>query len=429
MKKTILLLFATPFLIVGKIQAQTENDNLTDGQKAYVLGKLCTEVKYNYVFYNDLAFDWDSLCQKALPSLIETNSYNEFVNGLRLITAKLNDGHTSVSGRSANNADWIKPLPFKTKRVGNQVFVTKVLNSELQEIGVKKGTEVIEIDGVNVIEYGDKYIKPYTASSTPQWLNQRPFSEFELTKNTGSKTSKILFKDKDGKTFAYESNRNIKWDVNDPNSIFDFQVLKGNIGVLKINTFMGNNFTDEFDKIYNEIEKTDKLIIDLRDNSGGNSNFANYILCHFSDIPIKQIQWNSRMYIAAHGSWGYPQEWYMQTPYDLTPIKNKIIYSKPIVVLTNAGTFSSSENFCAVFKGMKRGLIIGTTTGGSTGNPIMVDLGYDISALICTKNEVLIDGSKFIGVGIKPDIEVEETTDIFLNNKDVVIEEALLRLQ
>lgn len=428
MKNRFLLFLAAAILFMGETYAQSESDNLTDAQKAFVLGRLCSEVKYNYVFYNDLTFDWDSLCQASLPELLATKSFNEFTYGLKRLTAKLNDGHTTAVGNSPDKTVWIRPLPIKTKRIGNQVFVTSVLSSEFREKGVKPGTEIVEINDMNVIEYGYKYRKPYIASSTHQWSEYRPFNEFELTKGEGNKVLKILFKNKEGKPFICEGDRNNKWDIDDSTPIFDYELFDGNIGLLKVNTFMGNDFVNQFNRIYDEIVKSDKLIIDLRDNTGGNSGYANYMLRHFSNAPIKQSLWSSRMYIAAHGSWNYPQEWYMQTPGEMSPLKDKTIYTKPIVVLTNACTFSSSENFCAVFIGMQRGKIIGTTTGGSTGNPIGVDLGYGVYGQICTKNDVHIDGSKFIGVGIKPDIEVNETTDMFLNNKDVVLEEALRQL-
>lgn len=34
---------------------------------------------------------------------------------------------------------------------------------------------------------------------------------------------------------------------------------------------------------------------------------------------------------------------------------------------------------------MKRGKLIGTTTGGSTGNPLEITLPGDVHAMICTK--------------------------------------------
>lgn len=427
MKNFILLSFCCSLFLSAKPQGETEPDNLSNEEKAYVLAKFCTEVKYNFVFYNELKFDWDSLCQASLPDLMKTKTYNEFIDGLRLLCVKLEDGHTNISGHAPDNRNWIKPLPMTTKRVGNQVFVEDVLSSELKEKGIEKGVEIVDINGMNVLDYANKYIRPFTASSTPQWLDYYPYASFELTKGQASLPIKMLLKNKQGKSFSYESTRNVKWDINS-NQTFDYKVMDNNIGYLKIYTFMGNNFISDFDEIYKQIENTNGLIIDLRDNTGGNSGFADYITRHLSDTPVKMGKWSSRMYIAAHGSWSYPQEWYMQTPYDLNPVQNKNIYKKPVVLLTNAVTFSSSENFCVTFKGMKRGKIIGTATGGSTGNPINIDLGYGVSTRICTKNEWDTEGNKFIGVGIKPDIEVKETGDIYTKGRDVVIEEALRQL-
>lgn len=428
MKRIPLLFFCVSILNVIALKAQDTSKDLTDAQKAYVLSKFCTEVKYNYVFYNDLTFDWDSLCESTLPILLATKSKDEYVRELQRLCTKLKDGHTYIyEQNSENGLEWIRPFPFKTKRIGNRVFVTSVQSSVFQKQGLEIGSEIIQIDGLDVMEYVNRYKRPLKSASTSQWLDYAPYAEFELTKEKGTKVSNILFKNKDGKTFTIESHRNIQWDL-PGNGIFNFTTLKGNVGLLKINTFMGNDFEKEFDTLYSSIKKTDALIIDVRDNMGGISSYADYILSHFSSQPVKKSRWSSRMYIAAHGSWGYPQEWYMEAPYDMTPVKKENIYTKPIVVLVNAVTFSSAENFCVTFRGMRRGKIIGMPTGGSTGNPINLNLGYGIGAVICTKNDWDIDGNKFIGIGIKPDMEVQESADIFLKGKDVVIEEALKQI-
>ncbi len=131
------------------------------------------------------------------------------------------------------------------------------------------------------------------------------------------------------------------------------------------------------------------------------------------------------MYIAAHASWNYPREWYQETPNPIPPVKGKEIYKNPIALLVNATTFSSAENLCVSFRGAKRGLIIGTPTGGSTGNPIFIDLGGGIGCCICTKHELDTDGNEFIGLGIQPDIVIEEDINMLLKNKDRVVEQAL----
>lgn len=428
MKKIFILLCIC--LVAGNplVYGQTENAKLDTSAKAYVLSRFCTEVKYNFAFYNQLKFDWDSLCTASMPALVATSSDEEFLKGMQALCARLHDGHTYIF--AMNNPEtpkeWIRPLPMKTKRIGNRVFVTRVYSSVLQKAGVNTGCEILEIDGENVLEYASRHIQPYLASSTPQWTKYRPFDAFELTKEKGSKKSKILFRDRQGKEFSIESNRNISWDLKNDDSKMSFQILKGNVGLLTIHSFQNSDFDrSQFNQLYPEILKTDALIIDIRDNGGGNSSHADYLISHFCQQPIPQGAWRSPMYIAAHASWNFPPEWYMQTPNPIPPVRGKEIYQKPVVLLVNATTFSSAENLCVTFKGAHRGKIIGTPTGGSTGNPISIDLGFGLGCRICTKYELDAEGNEFIGLGIHPDIVVEEDVNAFLKNRDNVIEKAL----
>lgn len=406
---------------------------MTDGQlntseKAYILSRFCTEVKYNFAFYDRLTFNWDSICVASLPALTSTASDDDFLNGMQALCARLNDGHTYVfpMNNPRNPEDWIRPFPMKTKRIGDRVFVTDVYSSFLQKSGVMPGCEILEIDGKNVLEYADKHIQPYLSSSTPQWTKYRPYAEFELTKDKTSKVSKIVFRDKKGKEFAVESNRHISWDSGNNSTAMSLKTLKGNVGLLKVSSFQDSDFDRSyFDRLYDDILKTDALIIDIRDNSGGNSQHADYLISHFSNQPIPQGDWSSPMYIAAHGSWNYPREWHSQTTQPIPAIQGKEIYLKPVVLLVNATTFSSAENLCVSFRGAERGKIIGSPTGGSTGNPIFIDLGGGVGCCICTKHELDAKGNEFIGIGIRPDIIVEEDADLFSKGKDNVIEKAL----
>lgn len=428
MKKILTLLGACLFAGYMSAYGQAAKTELDASQKAYLLSRFCTEVKYNFAFYNQLDFDWDSLCIASLPDLTATTSDEAFLKGMQALCAKLQDGHTYVFAMNnpQNPADWIRPFPMQTKRIGDSVFVTKVYSSDLQKQGVQPGCEVLKIDGEDVLEYGDRHIRPYLASSTPQWSRYRPYAEFELTKEKGSKVSRILFRDRKGKEFMIESNRNISWDLQKNTPSMSFKTLEGNVGLLTVRSFQDSDFNRVyFDELYQELLKTDALIIDIRDNGGGNSSHADYLVSHLCRQPIPQGAWKSPMYIAAHASWNYPQEWYMQTPGPLSPARQKEIYQKPVVVLVNATTFSSAENFCVTFRGAKRGKIIGTPTGGSTGNPIFIDLGFGLGCCICTKHELDAEGNEFVGIGIQPDIVVEEDSHAFLKGRDNVIEKAL----
>ncbi len=408
---------------------QTEKNGLSAAEKAYILSSFCTEVKYNFAFYDQLDFNWETACADALPALAATSTDDEFLRGMQALCARLHDGHTYIyaTNNPENAADWERPFPLKTKRIGDHVFVTDIYSSMLRDAGVTPGCEIVKIDGNDVFSYANENIKPYLASSTPQWTEYRPFAEFELTKDKGSKESTVVFRNKGGKEFTVTSNRNnIDWDLLQNSAPVRFDVLKGNIGLLTVTSFQNSDFDRSvFDKIYDEILKTDALIIDIRDNGGGNSSHADYLISHFSTTPIPQGSWSSPMYIAAHGSWNYPAEYYMQMPRPIIPARNKEIYKNPVVLIVNATTFSSAENLCVSFRGAKRGQIIGTPTGGSTGNPIQIYLGGGIACGICTKHELDAVGNEFIGIGIQPDIIVNEDADQYRKGEDNIISKAL----
>ena len=274
MKKILTLLGACLFAGYMSAYGQAAETELNASQKAYLLSRFCKEVKYNFAFYNQLDFDWDSLCIASLPDLTATPSDEAFLKGMQALCARLQDGHTYVFAMNnpKNPADWIRPFPMQTKRIGDSVLVTKVYSSDLQKQGVRPGCEVLKIDGEDVLEYGDRHIRPYLASSTPQWSRYRPYAEFELTKEKGSKVSRILFRDRKGKEFMIESNRNISWDLQKNTPSMSFKTLEGNVGLLTVHSFQDSDFNRAyFDELYQELLKTDALIIDIRDNGGGNS--------------------------------------------------------------------------------------------------------------------------------------------------------------
>ena len=156
----------------------------------------------------------------------------------------------------------------------------------------------------------------------------------------------------------------------------------------------------------------------MRDNGGGNSGNADYILRHFSHDSIRTDSWRTPMYMPAFASWGYPLKWYISPSGKMAPFNDRTIYDKPIVLLVNAGTFSAAEDFCSVFRGMKRGLIVGTPTGGSTGNGVRIELIPGKNYVnICSKHDKGADGTEFVGIGIIPDHEVAETYKSFFKDK------------
>lgn len=405
------------------------NNPLTPAQKASIATRFASEVKYNFAGYGNFGQDFDSICRALLPELASTPSDEEFGKAIILLANRLKDGHTSIGW----NADVAMP-PFLQKRIGDRVYVTEVFSDEYRAKGIGRGTEILEIDHMPVIEYGIRNVLPYIPSSTPQWAEAFAFGSNNLTKGKRGTPITITFRNRDGNPFSITDQRDSPWDIIKPNLSVSFDSLPGNIGLLKIPSFRAYNFNAEkFSILFEQqIMPTSALIIDIRDNNGGNSQVGDFIMQFFATDTIPQGAWETPEYQAAYASWGKPWHTesvdmppllphYMQYP-ELSP------YDKPVILLINSATFSAAENFAVLFKNAGRGKIIGTPSGGSSGNPIMIDLGWGYHAMICTRKEKLADGTEFIGIGIIPDIIVEETESV-LSGNDNVIEAAVKELQ
>ena len=103
-------------------------------------------------------------------------------------------------------------------------------------------------------------------------------------------------------------------------------------------------------------------------------------------------------------------------------------YQGRLAVLVDAGCLSACEDFVMPFKDNGRALVVGETTGGSTGQPYMLDLGDGMQAIVGAKREMFPDGSPFEGIGIRPDVEAPPKVDDLRAGHDVALEAARQRL-
>lgn len=83
------------------------------------------------------------------------------------------------------------------------------------------------------------------------------------------------------------------------------------------------------------------------------------------------------------------------------------LYDGPLQILISRNTMSAAEDFTAMFKSARRGVLIGEPTYGSTGTPCTIPLRCGGRAQVVSVGYRLIDGTEFIGKGITPDIERE----------------------
>ena len=97
-------------------------------------------------------------------------------------------------------------------------------------------------------------------------------------------------------------------------------------------------------------------------------------------------------------------------------------YRGRLVVLVDGGCGSACEDLLVPLKETGRATLVGTTTDGSTGQPLILDFKEGLRAVVGTKRCYFPDGRPFEGVGIAPDRQVVPTRDDLLAGRDPALE-------
>lgn len=158
-----------------------------------------------------------------------------------------------------------------------------------------------------------------------------------------------------------------------------YALLPENIGYLRWPSFSTTLGEGNLDYILYAFNMASGLIIDIRDNGGGDVTNADALASRF--VTEKTTAGFIRHKTGpGHSDFSEPFEIFIQPP------GNKhYIWIKPVVVLTNRGTFSAANYFTAVMKNLPNVTIAGATTGGGAGMPYSLELpnGWGVRFSAC----------------------------------------------
>ncbi|GAB4010073.1 hypothetical protein GCM10028808_20150 [Spirosoma migulaei] len=403
--------------------------NISEDEKVAGLSKLWSEAKYNFAYFDHIPdVDWDKLYLDYLPKIRATRSTVEYMRILQSFCAQLHDGHTDVWASDATLADSTsRQPPIWSVLVDGKVLVQEVRSDSLEKTGIRPMLEIVSIDGLPVHEYADRFVRPYQSGSTPQNVDVATYT-YRLLRGPKDKPVSITFREPSGKTFNRLLPRtgysNLK-----PSPAFSFRILPGNVAYVQLNNFENDQALNGFKAAFDSIATTNALILDVRQNGGGDSGYGWNVLGYLTDKSMQTGSYSSRIYSPLRRARG---ETVVFEPVESGdggwPANGKKLYTKPVVVLTSGRTFSAAEDFAVVFDAMKRGTIIGEPTGGSTGQPLAFSLPGGVMARVCTKRDMYPDGTEWNAKGIQPAVLVKPTAADWQAGRDTVLETALTHL-
>lgn len=220
----------------------------------------------------------------------------------------------------------------------------------------------------------------------------------EIVSNFDDKEFKIIYK-RDG-DFNEAKLKRTKVTIE---SVATKTINKDNqkIGYIKLNNFATNSYEQFKEKLLElEQDNIDSLIIDLRDNTGGQLTTVDNIVSLFIEKDNVIYQMKEKDKIIKYYSHGDTSRKYK------------------IVVLVNQRSASASELMTGALKEVYGATIIGTTTYGKGTAQEVVTLENGEQYKFTTKEWLTAKGNFIEGIGIEPTINVEQSKEYYNNPTD-----------
>lgn len=373
---------------------------------------------HEYVSERELA----NILNEKIALLDDNFKIGEFIWLCRSLIAEIGCGHTVFPTLGMNYflPDSLR-FPLEVNYLDEKLYVLNPLaNKDL----ISAGDEIISINGVNVKKIKEELYKHISSDANNGSL------KMEFVNDGFMEYAAFHFKFIDKYEIEFIKDNKIETvTLNQINEYKEDEIVQGkcrnnlcfetdeNLAVITIRSFYYyrenfDTFKSFIDSCFNEIknEQIENLIIDLRDNGGGDPYCGSYLLQHIADKPYQYYK---------IGTYSYSD-----LQINISPHKNG--FSGKPIILINGRCFSTTGQLCALIKANNFGVFVGRETGATfrcnaTVRPFALT-NTNTSPYIATRTFEANVSTLPKDRGIIPNYEPEMNISDLLNNKDVDLE-------
>lgn len=180
------------------------------------------------------------------------------------------------------------------------------------------------------------------------------------------------------------------------------------IGYIRITEFAAVTY-EQYEQALGSLEAQgmERLIVDLRNNPGGNLK----TVCEILDLMLPQ-----GLIVYTEDKNGNREEYTSD---------GETVFEKPLVVMMNGNSASASEIFAGAVQDHGAGQIVGTQSYGKGLVQQIFDLRDGTSVKLTIAEYFTPDGRNINGTGITPDVETEYVYDEQNPDRDTQLEKAI----
>ncbi len=402
---------------------------LTVGERAYRASRVYATALTYFAHGADApdAAAIDSAYRAYLDAALASEDRAAFTRASMRFLATFHNGHTIFIDFGLSKQ--AGTLPFTARSVGGRWVVTAS-----RVPGLRPGDVVETIDGRPFEEFF-RGIEPLLSASAEPWKRRLLFMQVPgLAPFAHLLPERFALGLAGGSQVSVDRRSMPDVPLGDPEGRW---LEPGTLAYIRIPSFFYLQGAPSQEKRAVELVRQYKdaaaLVVDVRGNGGGstpedlykalmNKPYRWWTESTSASLPFFRV-------MAGKGSWEYKL-------FDRSELMWRGSTSEPaadayqgkVAILADGGCFSACEDFVMPFKDNGRAIVVGETTGGSTGQPYVVELGDGMQAIVGSKREWLPDGGRFEGVGIRPDVLASPTVEDLRAGRDVELEAARARL-
>jgi len=366
---------------------------LHDTTYAQDFDELWATLRDHYCFFASKATDWSKVRKLYRPMALAAQSDDAFTSVVASVLGELYDAHTHLANPPDGTRRW--PIyDLLVDRVGTEVRIAAIQpGSAAFEAGLAIGDIVTAVDGMPidaaVRDIAPKCLKKADPAADAYAINVavagRRGAPRQLTvRSQGSVTRDVPLPLKHWPDRPQVESRR----------------LESGFGYIAIHTFADTSVVEAFEKALDELRDTPGLIIDVRENGGGDTAVARPIMGRFIGEPKPYAMMRRRAGTAWSASWMESVE--PRGPYT---------YTRPVAVLVDHWSGSMAEGFPMGMRGLGRATIVGTP---------MMGLGAAVFSIRLDRTGVQAQysGEPVFDVAgkarwtLRPDVEIPDGGDI-----------------
>lgn len=358
-------------------------DAVTDrphGSTAEAVARIRAEVAGTFPGFGIRGIDWDEITARHVTGDGSDMSFED----VQRWVAELSDAHTAIR----------RPVP-----VYNPPHVV--------ELAPKSATFRRVREGSDAWDAGVRAGWTLAIDDPAGWLARTGAPPHARAFTAGRRAIALDGISQRGFTATSPSGGSVSWveSARPPvlEGIFSWERVDARAGVIRLfNWFTGLGLEDALDEALHALRGVDRLILDLRGNTGGNLMLATETRRRF--LRERTLLGTIR-FSRGDGALADPVEMWDD------PSTDRVRWGGDLVVLTDAMTYSASEDFLLGLQGLPRVTVIGHRSGGGSGRPRTIRVMEDMSITISTALTFDRNGTCIENHGIPVDIETPVFAD------------------